>query len=347
MSDRFAEDSMEDLALDEAEGSAEAEEGFDEYEGGEGDEGEGDESDEFLRGLLGRVARPALRAAGRAAGRAASRAAGGLLGGAARGGAQGLDDFEGEDDFDAYDDDAPNPGDAYDSMEDAVADALAADDTDEFLRRLRNVARRAAQGAARVGRGVGQAARVIAPIARAIPLPQAQAVGRIAGALGRVLFDGADEFDALDEVFDELEGDDAIDAAAPVVAGLALRSRMPGIAQAPRHLRQQMVRSAAQATRRVAAQQGIPTARHALSGAVQRVQQAVRRRAISPRQAPQALRQLGQRAARNPRAARALAQQAQASAPAGRRAGRGGCPHCGRTRNLRFRGPVHIAIRGR
>jgi len=59
------------------------------------------------------------------------------------------------------------------AMEEAIADALEADDSDEFLRRVSRGIRSAANMARQVGRGVGQAARVVSPIASAIPLPQA------------------------------------------------------------------------------------------------------------------------------------------------------------------------------
>jgi len=59
------------------------------------------------------------------------------------------------------------------AMEEAMADALEADDSDEFLRRVSRGIRSAANMARQVGRGVGQATRVVSPIASAIPLPQA------------------------------------------------------------------------------------------------------------------------------------------------------------------------------
>jgi hypothetical protein len=89
-------------------------------------------------------------------------------------------------------------GDAFDLIEDALVDALEAEDTDEFLRRLRRIART-------IARGVGQIARTVAPVARLIPHPAAQAVARVAGAAGRLLADGADELEALDELVDMAE----------------------------------------------------------------------------------------------------------------------------------------------
>ncbi|MDH4555941.1 hypothetical protein E8F11_12290, partial [Pseudomonas sp. BN417] len=131
------------------------------------------------------------------------------------------------DDFDEFADSYAE-GD-FDSLEDAVADALEAGDGDEFFRRLGNIART-------VGRGIGRVARVVAPIASAIPIPQAQLVGRIAGMAGRLLADGADEFETIDELVDSYD-DDAIDAAAPIVAGLAVRRAVPNVARLPQQQR--------------------------------------------------------------------------------------------------------------
>lgn len=324
MSDRFYADSMEDLALDEAEGAADLSDDAADY----GDLDAGDDSDEFLRTIIGGV----------------GRIAGGLLGGG--GGGDGFDEMDlGDDEFDAADEFAESEGADYDSFEDAVADALETEDTDEFFRRIARIARS-------VGRGVGRVARVVAPIASAIPIPQVQAVGRIAGLLGRAMFDGGDEFDALDEVFDEAEADNAIDGAAPIIAGLTIRSRMPGVARAPQAVRRQLVRSVAAATRTIARRQG-PRAARAVPAVVGRVQQAVRRRALPARRAPQAVRQIAQRVARSPRLARGLAQQTrpQAAPPPGRvrrtTAGAAAAPGGRRLRTFNLRGPVQITIRGR
>jgi len=333
MSDRFYEDSMDDLALDEAEGAADLSDDSADF----ADVDSGDESDEFLRGLIGGV----------------GRIAGGLMGGGAGGGGEGFDEMDlGDDEFDAAGDEfADADSGDNESFEDSVADALESEDTDEFFRRIAGIARR-------VGRTVGRVARVVAPIASAIPIPQAQAVGRIAGVLGRVLFDGADEFDALEDVFEEAEADNAIDAAAPIIAGLTIRSRMPGIARAPQGVRRQLVRSVAQATRTIARRQG-PRAARVMPAVVGRVQQAVRRRAIAPRRVPAAVRQMAQRVARNPRLIRGLVQQARVQAgrrPARvRRNAQGGVAPAvvapgaivggRRPRSFSLRGPVQITIR--
>jgi hypothetical protein len=263
--DRFDADVMDDLMYDAAEGPARGTAAMDEWDGADEFDGFEEDDDEFIGGLLGTV----------------GRAVGGLLGG----GAQGYDDFDefddgfdddGFDDFDspaetanAYDD--FDGYDDYDALDDAVADSLDAGDGDEFFRRLGRIARGAANVAQRVGRGVGQAARVVGPIASMIPLPQAQMIGRIANVAGRLLADGADEFEAFDELVDGLD-DDGVDAAAPVLAGLAIRRALPAVARAAAPVRRQAVRQVTQAIRTATRRQGAPAAR-----AVARVAANVRR----------------------------------------------------------------------
>lgn len=321
----FETDVMEDLYYDEAEGPARHHlDEFDEFseEGG----------DEFLRNIIGGI----------------GRAVGGLMGG----GGDGFDEYDEFDEYDAYDE---FEGDEMmDAMEEAVVDALAAEDSDEFFRRLARGVSRVARGAARVARRVapvvGRIARTVAPIASAIPLPWTQAIGRVANIAGRLMADGADEFDAMDEMFDLAEYD-GIDAAAPVIAGLTIRRTMPGVARLPRPARQQLVRSVTQATRTVARRQG-PQAARAVPGVVRAVQTAVRQGRIPPRAAPQAIQRAAARVASSPQAARQMAARAGTAArPAGAVSRRGGgtCPNCrqGGRRQLRFRGPVTISIQGR
>jgi hypothetical protein len=326
MSDRHFDEAMEDLAYDEAEGAAESY--TDEADLGELDAGEDEGDDEFLRSAIG----------GRPAG-----------GGAAF---DELDEGEGFEEGDEFDELDADEGYDTDAFEDAVADALDAGDSDEFLRRVRRIASRVGQAATRVGRVAGRVARVVGPIARAIPLPQAQAIGRIAGVVGRLMADGADEFEALEELFDYAETDD-IDAAAPIIAGLTLRQRMPAVAQAARPVRRQLVHGVTQATRALARRQG-PAAARAIPGVVRRVQQGVRRRTVPPRRAAAAVQRIAQRVAQSPRAVQTLARQARATLPPRARRSAGGaraagapCPNCRRTRRIALRGPAQVIIRGR
>jgi hypothetical protein len=81
---------------------------------------------------------------------------------------------------DAYD--SAEDYDAVDELEEAMTDALEAADEDEFWGGFGKILRR-------VGRTVGSVARRVAPIAKMIPLPQAQLIGRAADLVGNVLAD--------------------------------------------------------------------------------------------------------------------------------------------------------------
>lgn len=312
MSDRFDSDAMGDLFYETAEGPTQFE-GFEEEGFEDSDAGE---DDEFTR----------------------------VVGGAGHGHGAAL----GGDEFDEMEDwgdmEAAGEWEGADSIEDAVADALEAEDADEFFRRLRRIARSAVNVARTVGRGVGQVARVVGPIASAIPLPQAQAIGRVANIAGRLLADGADEFEALDELIDWAEEEDNIDAAAPVIAGLALRRNMPSVSRLPQPARRRLVRSVTQATRTLARRQG-PQAARAIPRIVQNAQRAVRQRRIPAQALPQAVRQTAARLANNPQAARRLSAPL-AGGAAGRPGRGGGCPRCGR-RTIVMRGPVRLTIHAR
>jgi hypothetical protein len=282
--------------------------------------------------------------------------------GPARHHADGFEEFElGEaaydgfaDEFDGFeamedwaDTDAYAEEDVIDGLEDAVADALGADDTDEFFRRLARGIRNVARGAVRVARPVapvvGRIARTVAPIASAIPLPWTQAIGRVAGVVGRLTADEADEFEALDEMFDFAEDEGAIDAAAPVIAGLTIRSTMPGVSRLPRPARRQLVHSVTQATRTIARRQG-PQAARAVTPIVRSVQRAAQQRRLPARAVPATISRTAARVARSPQTARRLAARAGAAVSAARRGT--GCPTCGRAGCYTLRGPVTISIRG-
>jgi hypothetical protein len=213
----------------------------------------------------------------------------------------GFDSFDG---FDAYDE-----GDALDAFEDEMSDALNAADSDEFLRRIAQGARRAAQIARSAGRVVGQVARTVAPIASAIPLPQAQAIGRVAQIAGRLLADGADEFEAIDALVDLAEVEDVMDAAAPAIATMAVRQAVPQAARMPQATRQQIVRATTQATQAVTRQQG-PQAARAMPAVVQAAQRMARQQGLPPRALPQLIRRIGMRISRNPQLLRRLLQSA-------------------------------------
>ena len=220
------------------------------------------------------------------------------------------DSFDGFDEYDAYDQgDAYDAYDQGDAFEDAMVDALEAEDSDEFLRRIARGVRSAARVAQQVGRGVGQVARVVAPIASMIPLPQAQAIARVAQVAGRLLADGADEFEALDGLVDLADAEDLIDAAAPAIATMAVHGAMPQAARLPQATRQQLVRATTQTAQAIARQQGTQAVR-ALPAVVQTAQRMARQQGVPPTALPRIIQQLGQRLSRNPQMIRRLIRSA-------------------------------------
>ncbi|RTL17930.1 MAG: hypothetical protein EKK52_15565 [Burkholderiales bacterium] len=357
--DRFEADLMDELMSDAAEGPAarhgHAYDEFDEFD--EGDEFDGADAgdDEFLGQLLGGI----------------GRVASGLLGGGGNGGdgfdeGDEFDGFDEGDEFDGFDAAGDDGGD--DAFEAAVADAMDAGDGDEFFRRLGRIARS-------VGRGIGSVARVVGPIASMIPLPQAQLIGRLANVAGRLMADGADEFEAFDEFVDGLD-EDGIDAAAPVLAGMVIRRALPSVARAAAPVRRAAVRAVSQAVRSAVRRQG-PQAARAVARAVTATRRIVQRRNLPARQAVQAVRNVTRQVAARPQAvqrlSRPLVAPARRATPRGQvaqvvarqvapiarqvavasgrpvAAGRGGhvCVNCRRHRRLLARGPVVINLRCR
>lgn len=174
---------------------------------------------------------------------------------------------------------------AFDAMEDAVADALEAEDTDEFFRRLARGIRGAVSTARRVAGTVGRVAagpvgRIASQVAGRIPGPWGQIIARGIPLLAQLRNLGADELEAMDEFADEAAaGELDVDAAIPVIAGLAARSlvRQAG-ARLSHQARRQLVRGVSSAARTLVRRQG-PQAIRALP----RIVRSVRQRAIQQR----------------------------------------------------------------
>jgi hypothetical protein len=328
----YEEDMMEDLANEEAEGAADAyDEGFDEFdefdEFEEGEEfDEGDEFDEFDEG----------------------------------------DEFEAMDAYDEGDEfDEFGEGEEFEegdeSLEEAMAEALASEDSDEFLRRAGGLLRRAARGAVRAARRaapvIGRIARTAAPVLRLIPHPVAQGAATAANLLGRLRMEGASEEDAL-EAMAELAARNPRAVPMPVIAGLAARAvvRRAGAAM-PAGQRRQVVRNMATAARTLVRRQGPPGIR-----ALPRIARSVRRTA-AVRRTPPAVRprvalNTARRVAASPRLARRLARPLPRGRALVRRAVRAGAvpavpgragrpPLAGGRRSITTQGPVRITIRGR
>lgn len=269
---------------------------------------------------------------------------------------EGADVFEEADGFEAMEDWAAEDEfldfgeeegmDVMDAMEAAVADALGAEDTDEFFRSIARGLRRVGGTVGRVARRVapvaGRIARGIAPIASAIPLPWTQTIGRVANVVGRLMADEADKFEALGEMMDLAEDEDLFDAAAPVVAGLAIRSMIPNVARLAPATRRRLVSAVSRTTRTLARRQG-PQAARAVPAIVAQARRAAVRRRLPPQALPQVVRQTAAQVVRSPRLARRLA----AAAPVRARdvvvPGYGGAWR-GSTSHI-LRGPVRITIK--
>lgn len=222
--------------------------------------------------------------------------------------------------------------DALDAMEAAIADALEAEDSNEFLRRAVQGVRRAAQVARSAGRVVGQVARTVGPIAR------------VAQVAGRLLADGADEFEALDEMLAFAEEEDAVDAAAPMIAGLTIRTLVPRANRLNRNTRYQLVRSVRQSTQTLAHRQGATAAR-AVPRVVQAVQRTAQRRRTPAQQLPQVIRRTTARVAQNPRLVSRLSRATQQASSVVR--SHTIRPSAGIPQRLVIHGPVEITIRSR
>jgi hypothetical protein len=258
--DGYDEEMFDDLAIDEAEGSADQGDEMDELdELDSGDEmDEADEADEV----------------------------------------DAYDEYDEADETDAWDE--TDEGDHWDETDEgdespasptrtldrAMAHALAAEDTDEFFRRIARGVRRVAQVARRVAPVVGRIARAAAPIAGMIPGPWGAAARAATSVLGRLRADEASEEEVLD-AFAELAVRNP--AALPIAAAVATRRMLgPAAARLPAAQREQAVRTVRQAATRLV-NNGGPTAIRALPRLARSVQRTAVARRTPPAQRPQVL----------------------------------------------------------
>jgi hypothetical protein len=261
MSDRFEDDLMEDL-MAEPQASGHPADEFDEAEEAEAfDEAdEFDEAEEFDE-------------------------------------ADEFEDAEGFEAAEAYD--SGEEYDAADELEEAMTDALEAEDEDEFFGGFGKILRK-------VGKTVGSVARRVAPIAKFIPLPQAQLIGRAADLIGNVLADEGDEFDSLDALAELADEEDGFDALAPVVAGLAIRGALKHkAAHLPREHRRLLVKTVAAATKQIARKHGAAAA-IAAPAIVRAARKIVLRKRLPVAQLPRIVKSVARVALRSPRTLRKL-----------------------------------------
>ncbi|MGB8840858.1 MAG: hypothetical protein WCC64_07280 [Aliidongia sp.] len=245
-----------------------------------------------------------------------------LMAGPETGGHVAMDEFEGSDEFDEADEfedlaefEAADEFDEADEMdeaeeefapeafsdefEDAMADALDADDADEFFGRIGGFLKK-------VGRGVGSVARVVGPLASMIPLPQAQLIGKAAGLLGNVLADEGDEMDAFDDLADYAEDEDGLDALAPAIAAVAIRSGLKHeAARLPRAQRRELVKTVAAATKHIAHKHG-PQAVQALPAIVRHARNVAIRKNLPAKHIPALVARTVRTAVKSPRVLRKL-----------------------------------------
>ncbi len=317
MAERMEEELMEDL-YDEAEGPAqmaeeEEFEGFDEEDLAEESEFEGaEEEDAFEEGFE-------------------------------------EEGFEEE----GFEEDAFEEGEDYGDvdeaeLEEAMAYALGAEDTDEFFRRAFRALRRVGGGvlnvARRVAPVVGQIARTAAPIARMIPHPYARAAAPILGLLSNLRAEGASEEEAMD-AFAELAAMD--ESAIPVIAGFAARTLLRGRGAAiPLAARRRLVHGMTSTARRLVRRSG-PRAVRALPRIVRSVRRTAAVRRTPVRAMPRVVQRTAARVARRPGLVRRLSRPSPAARRRMRplvRRGLVGRLGPGRGRSFTLRGPVRISI---
>jgi hypothetical protein len=183
-----------------------------------------------------------------------------------------------------------------DELEDAAAEALEADDADEFLGNL--------------WKGIRSVAKKVAPIvsqiAPLLPIPGAGLIGKAADIVGQVAADEADEFDAFDAMIDLADEADSFDAAAPIAAALAIRKALPQAARLPHAQRKQLVKATSVATRHIANRHG-PAAVAAVPAIVRHARRVAVQKGVPARQLPHLVRQTAAKVARSPQLVRRFA----------------------------------------
>jgi hypothetical protein len=240
-------------------------------------------------------------------------------------GADPLDPFEIDDAGEGVEFDAAE---VMDELEDAVTEALDADDADEFLGNL--------------WKGIRGVAKKVAPIvskvAPFVPIPGAALIGKAADIVSQVAADEADEFDAFDAMIDVADEADSFDLAAPVVAGLAIRKAVPQAPLLPPEHRKQLVKATAAATRHIARRHG-PAAAAALPAIVKHARRVAVQRGAPARRLPHLVRQTAAKVAQSPQLVRRFARASSAMRTAPGMAGGIGLGGRGVRRRRRAYGP--------
>jgi hypothetical protein len=229
---------------------------------------------------------------------------------------EGMDEFdlgdEFDDELDAYEEDYE---DAEEALDNVMAYALGAEDADEFFGRLfkglKKIGGRVVRGIRKAAPVVGKIASGVSRVASMIPHPYAQAVGRVAGLVGRganlvqrLRAEGASEEEALD-AFAELAVRDP--RALPIVAGLAARTvlKSKGARMSPT-ARKQAVKQMKGAAKTLVRRRG-PAAVRALPKIAKSVKRTAAIKRTTPATAVKAVRRTAAKVARSPALTRKLA----------------------------------------
>ncbi|HVH78866.1 MAG TPA: hypothetical protein VM782_05725 [Stellaceae bacterium] len=202
----------------------------------------------------------------------------------------------GDDLVDAYDpgedlgDDLAD--DAADEFDDAIAEALMADEADEFL--------------GSVWKAVKKVAPIVSKVAPFLPIPGAGVIGKVADVVANAAEDEADEIDAIDGMIELADEADAIDAVAPVVAGLAIKKAIPTVSRLPHGTRKQLVKATAAATKHIARRHG-PVAAAAAPAIVRHARKVAANRGLPATHLPHLVKRTAARVARSPGLVRRMA----------------------------------------
>lgn len=258
------------------------------------------------------------------------------------------DGFEAFDayEYDAYEEDYA----AEDAMESALAYALGAEEADEFfgklLKGLKKVGSKVASGIKKAAPVVGRIASGVSRVASLIPHPYAQAIGRVAGVVGKAAnlaqklrAEGATEDEAL-EAFAEMAARDP--RALPIVSGLTARTVLKGKgAQLPPAARKQVVHQVQGAAKNLVAKRG-PAAIRAMPKIARAVKRNAAAKGIPPVAAVKVVRRTAAKVAKSPALTRKLARPNPAAKRIVRAAGAATGPMTPRT--FMIPGPARITI---
>jgi hypothetical protein len=261
---------------------------------------------------------------------------------------------EGFEAYDAYESDAYEDYAAEDAMENAMAYALGAEEADEFfgklVKGLKKVGGKVVRGIKKAAPVVGKIASGVSRVASLIPHPYAQAVGKVAGVVGKAAnlaqklrAEGASEEEALD-AFAEMAAKDP--RALPIVAGLTARTVLKGKgAQLSPMARKQVVKQMKAATNNLVAKQGLPAVR-AMAKIAKTVKRNATAKGIPPATAVKVVRRTAAKVAKSPMLARKLSRPNPAAKRIVRAAGVGGGLGGGAVapRSFVIPGPARITI---